>query len=71
MRTAAHLFHQTANARPRDSVLLGDLRQTQSGTTVVYHLLPIHIEPGTPDLPTLKFCPSSYACSPPSGGDKS
>jgi hypothetical protein len=50
MRIAARLFHQTANARPRDSVLLRDLRQTQPGATVVNYLLSVYIEPRSPDL---------------------
>jgi hypothetical protein len=39
MRTAAHLFHQTANARPR--------------AAIEHYLITVNIEPRTPDLPTV------------------
>jgi hypothetical protein len=38
MRTAAHLFHQTANARSR--------------AAIEHYLITVNIEPRTPDLPT-------------------
>jgi len=45
-------FHQAADTRPRDSMLLRDLRQTQPGAAIINDLLTIHIQPCTPDLPT-------------------
>ena len=38
-------------------MLVGDLRQTQSGTAVLYNLLAIHIEPIS-DLATFQPCPA-------------
>jgi hypothetical protein len=40
---------------------LGDLRQAHTGAAVSNHLLPIHIETRTPDLPTFKPRPF-HAC---------
>src|SRR5215831_6713414 len=57
MRIATRLFHQTADGRPRDAVLLGNLRQRHAGAAVSYHLFTIHIEPRTTDLPS--FGPSA------------
>src|ERR1019366_1402397 len=42
-------------------MLLRDLRQRHSGAAVLDDLLPVDIEPRTPDLPTLQLC-SPHAC---------
>jgi len=39
MRIAVRLLHQAADARPRDAVLLCDLRQRHAGTAVLNHLI--------------------------------
>jgi hypothetical protein len=35
-------------------VFLGDLRQAHAGTTVSDHLLPIHVQTRSPDLPAFR-----------------
>jgi hypothetical protein len=39
-------------------MLFCDQRQRHSRAAVLDDLLPVDIEPRTPNLPTLKFCPS-------------
>jgi hypothetical protein len=41
--TCTDHLHHAADARPRDSVLLGNLRQRHSSAAVVDDLFPIHI----------------------------
>ena len=42
------LFHQAADTRPREVVLLGDLRQRHPRAAIKYNLLPVDIKPRTP-----------------------
>ena len=43
--SSARLFHQAADGRPRDAVLLGDFRQGHARAAILDDLLPIHVEP--------------------------
>jgi len=60
-RIAARLFHQSANRCSGDAVLLRHLRSDMPERPVMNHLLSVHIERRTSDLPTFEPCPA-HAC---------
>src|SRR5580704_15237137 len=64
MRIAVRLFHQTANACTSGAVLFADLRQRHAGAAVSDDLLPVDIEPRTPNLPSFKLCPTHSGPNP-------
>jgi hypothetical protein len=51
-------LHQTTDARPRNAVLLRDLRRRHPGAAVEDDLLPVHVQPRPPDLAALQLRPA-------------
>lgn len=51
-------LHQTTDARPRNAMLLRDLRQRHPGAAVEDGLLPVHVQPRPPDLAALQLRPA-------------